>query len=193
MTSPDADSYIKSRKSALPIGKAIKWSLLAALGMTGIVVFLLPENAIIPVQDATTKDWNQQTFWYEPWGSSGVHKGIDIFGSKGTPLLSATGGVVIFSGGISKGGNVIAVLGPKWRIHYYAHMDSAEVSAGEWLSRGDTVGTLGDSGNAAGKPPHLHYSILTLVPYPWRWDSSTQGWKKMFYLDPGAVLQKMPT
>lgn len=193
MTSPDAGSYIQSRKNTLSIGKVIKWSVLAALSITGIVVFLLPENAIIPVQNATTKDWNQQTFWYEPWGSSGVHKGIDIFGSKGTPLLSATGGVVIFSGDVSKGGNVIAVLGPKWRIHYYAHMDSAEVSAGEWLSRGDTVGAMGVSGNAAGKPPHLHYSILTLVPYPWRWDSSTQGWKKMFYLDPGAVLQQTPT
>ena len=34
------------------------------------------------------------------------------------------------------------------------------------------------------KPPHLHYSIFTLVPYPWRIDGSKQGWMKMFFLDP---------
>ncbi|HEB59025.1 MAG TPA: M23 family peptidase, partial [Gammaproteobacteria bacterium] len=33
-----------------------------------------------------------------------------------------------------------------------------------------------------------HYSILTLIPYPWRWDASPQGWKKMFYLDPSIRL-----
>jgi len=188
VASLNTGANVPTPKSPLAIRKTVKWSVLAAISITIIVGLLLPEKAIIPVQNATTKDWNQETFWYEPWGSSGVHKGIDIFGSKGTPLLSATDGVVIFSGDISKGGKVIAVLGPKWRIHYYAHLDSATVSAGKWVSRGETVGTLGDSGNAAGKPPHLHYSILTLVPYPWRWDLSTQGWKKMFYLDPGAVF-----
>jgi hypothetical protein len=47
---------------------------------------------------------------------------------------------------------------------------------------------VGDSGNAKGKPTHLHYSIVTLVPHPWRIDGSPQGWKKMFYLDPTRYL-----
>jgi murein DD-endopeptidase MepM/ murein hydrolase activator NlpD len=50
------------------------------------------------------------------------------------------------------------------------------------------VGTVGDSGNARGKPPHLHYAIVTLLPYPWRITGQTQGWKKAFFLDPGAWL-----
>lgn len=170
------------------IKPAIKWGALVFFIVTFCIVLALPQSTVIPVEGATTNDWNHKTFWYEPWGSSGTHKGIDIFGVKGTPLVAATGGVVIFSGELSKGGTVVAVLGPKWRVHYYAHMDSAKTFFGDWVSQGEVIGALGDSGNAAGKAPHLHYSILTLVPYPWRWDASTQGWKKMFYLDPGKIL-----
>lgn len=60
--------------------------------------FLLPQPLTIPVKGATPGDWNHQTFWYEPWGKSGVHKGIDIFAAKGTALLASTHGVVIYNG-----------------------------------------------------------------------------------------------
>jgi len=46
------------------------------------------------------------------------------------------------------------------------------------------IGTVGATGNAKGKSPHLHYSMTTIVPYPWRIDFAKQGWKKMFYLNP---------
>ena len=53
--------------------------------------FAFPENARIPVQGATVRDWNPRAFWYEPWGASGVHKGIDIFAPQGRPVLAAFG------------------------------------------------------------------------------------------------------
>ena len=56
----------------------------------------LPEWPQIPVQGASARDWNPRTFWFEPWGRSGVHKGIDIFAKQGTPALSASYGVVLF-------------------------------------------------------------------------------------------------
>lgn len=143
---------------------------------------------IIPVKNATSKDWNHQTFWYEPWGSSVVHKGIDIFGQKGTPVISSTAGIVIYTGTLSKGGNVVAVLGPKWRVHYYAHLQSTSVTTGAILGSGSNIGTLGDSGNAKGKPSHIHYSILSLIPMPWLITTQTQGWKKMFFLNPHEKL-----
>jgi murein DD-endopeptidase MepM/ murein hydrolase activator NlpD len=160
------------------------------VGVLAIVLIglLIPDQAIIPVEGATSKDWNSKSFWYEPWGQSGVHKGIDIFAQTNRKVVAATPGIVIFRGQLDLGGNVVVVLGPKWRIHYYAHLSS--YGDGPLIvSAGSEVGMVGTSGNAAGKPPHLHYSIFSLVPLPWRFSTETQGWRKMFYLDPGVVLR----
>ena len=159
-----------------------------SLGFLLLIGLLIPEEIIIPVQGATKSDWNHETFWYEPWGSSGVHKGIDIFGSKHTPVVAATSGLVIFSGVLSKGGNAIAVLGPKWRIHYFAHLNVSSVAFGDFVKVNEQIGTLGATGNAAGKQPHVHYSILSLIPLPWLATTESQGWKKMFFLSPHKKL-----
>ena len=151
--------------------------------------FVIPEKLVIPVDGATLEDWNEQTFWYDPWGKSGVHKGVDIFSKNNTPSISASKGVVLYTGYLKRGGNVVVILGPKWRIHYYAHLNQINTSRYSLVSSGTQIGTVGDSGNAKGKPPHLHYSIVSLFPYFWRMDSTTQGWKKAFYLDPNQKLR----
>lgn len=160
-----------------------------AFSLLGILVagLLVPEKAVIPVEGASVRDWNPQSFWYEPWGVSGVHKGIDIFASQGKKVIAATPGIVIYRGEWARGGNVVAVLGPKWRIHYYAHL-SNHGDGPLLVSAGSHLGAVGTSGNAAGKQPHLHYAVFSLVPLAWRYSDETQGWRKMFYLDPGAVL-----
>jgi murein DD-endopeptidase MepM/ murein hydrolase activator NlpD len=117
-----------------------------------------------------------------------VHKGVDIFADRGTPVVAPTYGLVVYRGHTANGGRVVVMLGPKFRVHYFAHLDAAHVYPGFPVWNGRALGAVGDSGNAKGKPPHLHYVILTLVPYPWRIDSSKQGWKKMLYLDPLEVL-----
>jgi murein DD-endopeptidase MepM/ murein hydrolase activator NlpD len=150
--------------------------------------FLLPERAIVPVQDADPKDWNEQSFWYEPWGVSGVHKGIDIFVPEGRAVLAPVSGLVVFRGQLGIGGNVVVVLGPKWRLHYFAHLRASQVGALSFVSKGRRIGEVGTSGNAAGKPPHLHYAIVSLFPRPWRFSTETQGWKRMFFVNPDAVL-----
>lgn len=145
---------------------------------------LIPQQLKMPVQGASAVDYNAETFWYYPWGKSVTHKGVDVFAKTGTPIHSATKGIVLYAGKISLGGNFVLILGPKWRLHYYAHLDEISTSTLSFVSQSRKIGTVGTSGNAAGKSPHLHYSILTLIPYPWRIDGSKQGWKKMFYLNP---------
>ena len=160
------------------------------IGLFVIIVlgYSVPQTAVIPVKNATSKDWNPYSYWYYPWGKSGVHKGIDIFAKQGTPVLSAVSGVVIFTGNINMGGNVVAVLGPKWRIHYYAHLKQIDTHILNWESKGEAIGQVGATGNAAGKPPHLHYSVITLIPNPLEITTETQGWKRMFYVNPAEIF-----
>lgn len=89
------------------------------------------------------------------------HEGIDIFGKRHTPVKSTTDGIVTFIGDNSLGGHVVWVLGPGREKHYYAHLESfaLELKDGDFIRAGTVVGYVGDSGNAKGTPPHLHYGI----------------------------------
>lgn len=159
-------------------------SVLAVL----IAGFLLPERLDIPVDGAGENDWNHQTFWYAPWGASGVHHGIDIFAEAGTPVIAATAGIVVYRGDMGRGGNVVIVLGPKWRFHYYAHLSGFDVAPGQWAGRSALLGRVGTTGNAAGRPPHLHYSVATPFPHFWLYQSGAYGWRRMFVLNPHEML-----
>lgn len=155
-----------------------------------IIGFLIPQSFKMPVERATVKSYSQNSFWYYRWGKSVTHKGVDIFAKKGTNIYSATPGIVLYKGKIEMGGNVVLILGPKWRLHYYAHLDTILISRFSFVSNRSIIGKVGDSGNAAGKPSHLHYTIRTIIPYPWQIDKSKQGWKKMSFINPVKYLNK---
>ena len=83
----------------------------------------------MPVKGATKSDYNSKSFWFYPWGESVTHKGVDIFAKKETEINSSTSGLVLYSGKISMGGMFVLVLGPKWRLHYYAHLNELKKSS----------------------------------------------------------------
>ncbi|EMN62230.1 M23 family metallopeptidase [Leptospira interrogans] len=149
-----------------------------------VLGFIFPQNISMPVEGANRSSYHPQSFWFYPWGRSGTHKGVDIFAKQGKKIFSATPGLVVFCGEISMGGNVILILGPKWRFHYYAHLKEIKISTWSWINREEVIGIVGNTGNAIGKPLHLHYSIITPLPYVWFVDQDREGWKKMFYLNP---------
>ena len=169
--------------------KCIKIISLAILSII-LIGLLIPQNLKMPVVGADNNSYNHETFWYEGWGSSIVHKGVDVFAKKGTSVHSATKGIVLATAEYGKGGKLVLVLGPKWRIHYYAHLDEIKTKRFAIVGHDTEIGTVGNTGNAAKTPAHLHYSIFTLIPYPWRIDNSTQGWRKMLYLNPIDYLTK---
>ena len=174
----------------MPNLKKTRTKIFAFLLLIILFGFLIPQQFTMPVKGAGTKSYNQNSFWFYPWGTSITHKGVDIFSRTETPVNSSTPGLVIYTGQINKGGNVVLVLGPKWRLHYYAHLNKIKTSMFSWADNETTIGTVGTSGNAKGKPPHLHYSVVSALPYLWRIDGSKQGWKKMFYLNPIEYLNR---
>lgn len=111
----------------------------------------------------------------DTWGAARsqgrTHEGIDIFAPRGTPIQSTTQGIVSKVGNNNLGGRVVVVVGPGGAGHYYAHLeDYADISPNDWVNAGDIIGYVGDSGNAKGTPPHLHYGIYingsAVNPYP---------------------------
>lgn len=109
--------------------------------------------------------------WHGPRSQGRRHEGIDIFARRGTPVVSATEGIVLSIGQNNLGGNVVWVLGPGGQRHYYAHLDQfADLSRGQRVEPGTVLGYVGNTGNARTTPPHLHYGIYgsdgALNPYP---------------------------
>ena len=155
-----------------------------------VIGYLIPQKIIMPVEGATKKSYSQNSFWAYPWGKSVTHKGVDIFAKRGTNIHPATFGIILYRGTKPRGGNVVFILGPKWRIHYYAHLDKIKANRFSIVSSKTVIGTVGNTGNAVGKPSHLHYTIKTIIPYPWRMDKSIQGKRKMFYLNPIKYLNE---
>ena len=154
-----------------------------------VIGLLIPQNLKMPVVGADNNSYNHETFWYEGWGSSIVHKGIDVFAKKGTSVHSATKGIVLITTEYGKGGKFVLILGPKWRLHYYAHLDEIKTKRFAFVTQDTEIGTVGNTGNAINTPAHLHYGIGTLVLYPWRIDKAPLGWQKMFYLNPIDYLK----
>jgi hypothetical protein len=98
-------------------------------------------------------------------GGRREHHGVDIFARRGTPVVAAAGGIVTSVGTNALGGNVVWVARPRAReSHYYAHLDTQAVTAGVHVEAGDTLGTVGTTGNARGGAPHLHFGIYARAP-----------------------------
>jgi murein DD-endopeptidase MepM/ murein hydrolase activator NlpD len=131
----------------------------------------MPAPAALPVPVAGVTPRQLADTWGGARSGGRRHEGIDIFATRGTPVLAATEGIVIRVGTSRLGGQVVWVLGPGGQRHYYAHLDSyGDVHAGMRIDAGRIVGYVGNTGNAATTPPHLHYGIYTaggaINPYP---------------------------
>ena len=111
----------------------------------------------------------------DSWGNARTggrrHEGTDIFAPRDTPIRSTTRGLVTRVGTNRLGGQTVWILGPGLERHYYAHLSRyADLRSGQRIEAGDIIGYVGDTGNARGGPPHLHYGIYSSGaaqnPYP---------------------------
>lgn len=93
-------------------------------------------------------------------GGARSHEGIDIFAPRGTPVLATTKGRVGSTGNRGLGGKQVWIRDrERNQSLYYAHLDSIDISEGSAVFPGDTIGFVGNTGNARTTAPHLHFGI----------------------------------
>jgi len=131
----------------------------------------MPAPAALAMPVAGVKPQQLRDTWHGARSEGRKHEGIDIFAKRGTAVLSSTEGIVLRVGTNRLGGQVVWVLGPGGQRHYYAHLDSyLDVAPGMRVEEGRVLGYVGNTGNAKGTPPHLHYGVYeaggAINPYP---------------------------
>lgn len=134
------------------------------------------------------------------------HRGTDILGERGTPIVAIADGIVTFMGIQRLSGYTVKVdHGDGWSSAYL-HLNNdepdadngdggAETAFAPWLVEGahvragDVIGYLGDSGNAERTTPHLHFELKfddeKINPFPYLEDAwrrsglgvSTSSWR----------------
>lgn len=88
---------------------------------------------------------------------SGFHHGLDIANEMGSPIKAAAAGQVIFAGWKSVYGRTVIIEHPDGKTTLYAHTQRNMVQNGQIVKRGQTIATVGMSGNTTG--PHLHFEV----------------------------------
>ncbi len=87
-----------------------------------------------------------------------LHSGIDVAAPRGTPIHASAAGTVIHAGYTSGYGNLIELDHANGVITRYAHSSRLMVDIGDEVQRGETIATVGSTGQSTG--PHLHYEVL---------------------------------
>lgn len=85
------------------------------------------------------------------------HAGIDIYCSRGTPIMAADSGQVLQTGYHGGYGNFILIYHGGGFATFYAHLDGFAISGGQPVSKGQTIGYVGTTGWTTG--PHVHFEV----------------------------------
>lgn len=134
-------------------------------------------NLLIPGQVLKIpmgKQWMcpvQNSSYFNDWGfprSGGrYHAGNDLFAPRGTPVYAPVSGNAIKRTG-SLGGNQVNLTGEDGVLYIHSHLDSFGKTGA--VSAGDVIGYVGNTGNAAGTNPHVHFEMHfrgeVINPYP---------------------------
>lgn len=86
-----------------------------------------------------------------------AHLGTDFGARRGTPIMAAADGKVVFSGWKGGYGNVVEIQHEDGYKTLYAHQSRCKARTGQWVKRGEIIGYVGSSGRSTG--PHLHFGL----------------------------------
>ena len=125
---------------------------LARVGSEPATQLLMPVDGVNVRQVA-------ETFGAPRWDRS--HEGIDIFAPRWTPVVSAAPGFVYRITDLTLGGLSVTVIGDGGVRYYYTHLEDVaeDLVEGQAVAAGDLLGYVGNDGNAATTPTHLHFGV----------------------------------
>ena len=97
------------------------------------------------------RSYNNSDFTY-------FHSGIDYGGAASSPILAPAPGIVVYTGLLDVRGNT-TIISHGWGVYTgYWHQSQIDVSVGERVETGQTIGMMGETGRVTG--PHLHFDVL---------------------------------
>ena len=88
---------------------------------------------------------------------TGIHEGLDMGASIGTPVAATGDGQVVWAGWRDRYGNLIEIDHGNGLRTRYGHLSKVMVTVGAHVSRGAVIGLVGETGRTTG--PHLHYEV----------------------------------
>lgn len=89
------------------------------------------------------------------WGT--FHKGVDLAAPRGTNVLAADGGKVIYAGWSGGYGYLVKIDHGNGFTTYYGHNSKLYVKVGQKVGKGETIAAVGSTGNSTG--PHVHFEV----------------------------------
>ena len=125
---------------------------------------------LMPVAGVT---WDElRDSFGDPRSGGRAHRGIDIFAPRWTEVVAVTRGTLtdVVEGG--RAGRSLWLVGDDGRSYFYGHLQdwAGGISDGLDVEPGEIVGYVGNTGNAAGLPTHLHFEVHdgagAVNPYP---------------------------
>ena len=159
-----------SSSAGVPLMTASEYRPGASSSASADVDYLRSRQILVPVAGANMT--HVEDSFNEPRDGDRVHRAIDILAPRGTPILSADDGRIIRMTTSTLGGISMYTVDPEQRIvYYYAHMDhyNDAMTTGKTISKGDTLGFVGTTGNAPKDTPHLHFQVM-------RWPADGKYW-----------------
>lgn len=111
---------------------------------------------ILPAEGPTSGNFGDQRV-YDNGKAAWRHKGMDIAAKKGSQIRAASSGNVVSASSTRSCGNIVIIDHGAGIYSMYFHMQKVYVKINSRVSKGDIIGTVGDTGIATG--PHLHWQM----------------------------------
>ena len=106
-------------------------------------------------------------------GRAANHRGVDLPGAPGTPVLAAATGVVRVAGRRGGYGELIELAHPDGSATRYAHLSRILVQPGEMVEQGQVIGRMGSTGRSTGNHLHFEYRVGGVPVNPLRYLRTT--------------------